>query len=136
MRRIFDRLDEQKRRELRSNANQLARFFIVGVTAVAIQYGVYLLLVGQLSPAIANTVAYLVSFAFNYVASVRFTFRVKSNARHGAGFVLAHIINYVMQTGLLALFIWMGVEKGLALLPVFAICVPLNFVLVRYFLTR
>ena len=35
---------------------------------------------------------------------------------------------------LLALFLRLGLSKPVAMLPVFAICVPVNFLLVRYFL--
>lgn len=126
----------------------MLRFAIVGVLAVAIQYGVYLLLVWlwaggtKATPAgggvegalIANSVAYLVSFLFNYAASTRYTFRVKSTVRRGAGFTLAHIINYLLQTLLLTIFLWLALPKPLAMLPVFAICVPVNFLLVRFFL--
>jgi putative flippase GtrA len=34
-------------------------------------------------PTLANTIAYAVSFAFNYVASTRYTFKVKSTTRRG-----------------------------------------------------
>ena len=32
--------------------------------------------------------------------------------------------------------LWLGLPKNLALIPVFAICVPINFILVRYFLKK
>ncbi len=46
----------------------------------------------------ANTIAYIVSFIFNFIASTRYTFKVKANAKRGAGFTLSHIVNYSMQT--------------------------------------
>ena len=57
---------------------EIVRFIIVGSLASAIQYGTYLLMICWLQPLIANTIAYLVSFTFNYIASTRYTFRVKS----------------------------------------------------------
>lgn len=48
------------------------------MAATLLQYGCYLLFLLWLMPALANTLAYLVSFAFNYIASTRFTFRVKA----------------------------------------------------------
>ena len=113
---------------------ELARFIVVGVTAVALQYATYLILLLWLRPTVANTIAYAVSFLFNYIASTHYTFRVKSNRRRGAGFALAHVINYTLQTLLLTLFLGLGLTKAVAILPVFAICVPLNFLLVRFFL--
>ncbi len=128
---------------------EIIRFGIVGVLAVAIQYGVYLLLLwlfadslpfregaGGGFPLLANCFAYVVSFLFNYVASTRYTFHVRSTARRGAGFTLAHLVNFLLQTLLLALFLRLGLSKPVAMLPVFAICVPINFLLVRYFLKK
>ena len=83
-----------------------------------------------------NMVGYVVSLAFNYFASVRFTFRVKSNAKKGIGFFLSHCINFLLQTLFLNLFLALGVSKNWAPLPMFAVCVPINFLLVRYFLKK
>ena len=66
---------------------EIVRFIIVGSLASAIQYGTYLLMICWLQPLIANTIAYLVSFTFNYIASTRYTFRVKSTTKRGLGFV-------------------------------------------------
>lgn len=123
-----------KRESLLQLFVEVRRFIVVGVAAVAIQYGVYLLLLQWLQPVVANTLGYIVSFLFNYIASTKYTFRVKSSARHGVGFAFSHLVNYILQSLLLVFFLWTGLQKGWAMLPVFAICVPTNFVLVRYFL--
>ena len=115
---------------------EIVRFIIVGSSAAAIQYATYLLLIYWLQPLIANTIAYLISFTFNYIASTHYTFRVKSTTKRGAGFVFSHIINYLLQSGCLKLFLWLGFSKQIALIPMFAICVPINFLLVRFFLHR
>ena len=115
---------------------EIVRFIIVGSSAAAIQYSTYLLLICRLQPLIANTIAYLVSFIVNYIASTRYTFRVKSTTKRGAGFVFSHIINYLLQSGFLKLFLWLGFSKQIALIPMFAICVPINFLLVRFFLHK
>ena len=133
--RIRDILSRSDRRR-NDRLAEVLRFGIVGVAAVFIQYGAYLIIVQWLSPTVANTMAYALSFVFNYLASTRFTFRVKSNVTHGAGFALSHAVNYLLQTLLLNLFIFFGMSKQLAMIPMFAVCVPVNFVLVRYFLRR
>lgn len=115
---------------------EIVRFIIVGSLAAGIQYGSYLLLIYWLQPLVANTVAYLISFIFNYIASTRYTFRVKSTTKRGAGFVLSHIINYGLQTLCLHTFLGLGLSKQIALIPMFAICVPINFLLVRFFLHK
>ena len=115
---------------------EVVRFGIVGAVATLLQYGLYVLLNRLVHPTLANTIAYALSFAFNYVASTRYTFQVKSTARRGLGFAFSHLINYTLQTATLALMLWLGLPKDLALIPVFAICVPINFILVRYFLKK
>ena len=132
MKDIINCLDGDKRQKL----GEVIRFGIVGVAATLIQYGVYLLMVGWTHVAVAKTVGYAVSFVFNFYASTRFTFRVKANVRRGAGFVLSHVVNYLLQMATLTLFIWVGVPKELAPIPMFGICVPVNFLLVRFFMKR
>lgn len=129
---IFNRLDEQQREKL----GEIIRFGIVGTVSTLIQAGTYCLLVGILNYVVANTIAYIVSFIFNYIASTKYTFRVKSTAKRGVGFLLSHVVNYLLQTTSLTFFVWVGMEKRLALIPMFCICVPINFLLVRYFLKK
>ena len=115
---------------------QVIRFGIVGVAATAIQAVLYQVLVGWLRAELANAIAYVVSFIFNYVASTRFTFRVKSSARRGAGFLFSHLINFTLQTLILHLSIRLGLTERWAMVPMFVITVPVNFLLVRFFLTQ
>lgn len=82
------------------------------------------------------TIGYAVSFLFNFIASTRYTFRVKASARRGIGFALSHAVNYVLQIATLNLFLWLGVPETLAPVPMFCVCVPVNFVLVRFFLKK
>lgn len=124
------------RNEKTDKIGEIIRFGIVGVAATAIQYGLYLLLLKWLQPQISNTIGYVISFIFNYIASTKFTFKVKSTAKKGAGFAFSHFINYVLQTVFLTLFLWLGLPKNIALIPVFCICVPINFLLVRLFLKK
>lgn len=115
---------------------EIVRFGIVGVVATALQYGCYLLFLLALNPTLSNAAAYLISFLFNYYASTHFTFQVRSTARRGLGFVAAHVVNFLLQTLFLNLFIHLGLTKQLALIPTLCVCVPVNFVLVRFFLKR
>ena len=129
---IINRLDDSKREKL----GEVVRFGVVGVAAVLIQYGVYLLLVLFMNHNISMTLGYIISFIFNFIASTHYTFRVKANAKRGAGFALSHVINYFMQIAMLNVFIWLGISKQIAPMPMFGICVPVNFLLVRFFLKR
>lgn len=120
----------------KSQLGEIVRFGIVGVLATLLQYAIYWLLIRWLSPTLAMTIGYAVSFVFNFVASTRFTFRVEASAKRGAGFAFSHAVNYVLQMLTLNLFIWLGVAKQWAPVPIFCICVPVNFLLVRFFLKR
>ncbi len=147
MRNIIDHLESRLSDGQRQNLGEVVRFGVVGVTATLLQYGIYYALI-QLIPdtlsagrqhlwtTVSMTVGYLLSFIFNFYASTRFTFRVKANVKRGAGFVFSHCVNYGLQMLTLNFFLWLGLSKSLAPIPMFCICVPVNFLLVRFFLKR
>lgn len=111
---------------------ELVRFGAVGVVATALHYGVYWLLHGVMDVNVAYTLGYLVSFVANYVLSARFTFRKKRSVKNGLGFACAHLFNYLLQISLLNFFIWLGVSKVLAPVPVYCVAIPTNFLIVRF----
>jgi putative flippase GtrA len=111
---------------------EIIRFGIVGCLVVAIQYGVYYLLLPLLSHNESYSIGYLVSFCINYLLTTSFTFKRKKSFGNGIGFVFCHIFNYFLQIVLLNVFILVGCTKQLAPIPIFIICVPTNYMLVRY----
>lgn len=115
---------------------QLVRFGMVGCLAVAVQYAVYWLILPVASHNIAYTIGYLVSFLVNYLLTTAFTFKTEKSYSNGIGFAVCHVINYFLQIALLNLFIYMGCDKVYAPIPVYAICVPTNFLLVRWVMQR
>lgn len=115
---------------------EFIRFGIVGSIALLILYAVYYVLLFWMEHNIAYTIGYIISFVSNYVLTVKFTFHIKASKKNGAGFALSHFINYLLQIGCLNLFIWLGMTKSIAPIPVFAICVPTNFALVRFFMKK
>ena len=135
---LLERMRNRMRKDVldKKKLGEIVRFIIVGGLATAIQYGIYLLMLLWLQPLLSNTIGYFVSFTFNYIASTRYTFRVKSPTKRGLGFVFSHIVNYLLQTLTLHAFLMLGLDKKIAMIPMFAICVPINFVLVRFFLHR
>lgn len=141
----YNQIDLAKRQKL----GEVVRFAIVGGIATVLQYVIYLAampLLANLIPAlgnsdhtlatVANTLAYILSFIFNFIASTRYTFKVKANAKRGAGFTFSHIVNYSMQTLFLNLFVGLGLAKQMAMIPTLCICIPENFLLVRFFLKK
>lgn len=143
MKDIINHLGDKRRQQL----GEVVRFGIVGVTATLLQYFIYWLLLRlaihwdveagtHTLSTMAMTIGYVVSFIYNFVASTRFTFRVKANARRGAGFLFSHVVNYSLQMLTLNLFLLLGIGKQWAPIPMFCVCVPVNFLLVRFFLKR
>lgn len=141
----YNQIDLAKRQKL----GEVVRFAIVGGIATVLQYVIYLAampLLANLIPAlgnsdhtlatVANTLAYILSFIFNFIASTRYTFKLKANAKRGAGFTFSHIVNYSMQTLFLNLFVDLGLAKQIAMIPTLCICIPVNFLLVRFFLKK
>ena len=120
----------------RSRIGEVLRFGVVGVLATVLQYAIYWVLLRWAGASLSLAVGYAVSFVFNFVASTRYTFRVKANASRGAGFALSHVVNFLLQMTTLNLFIWLGVSRELAPEPMFCVCVPVNFILVRFFLKK
>lgn len=110
---------------------EIVRFAAVGVVATAIHYGIYWLLHHVIEVNVAYTIGYFISFVVNYILSAKFTFKKKKSVKNGFGFGGAHLFNYLLQIGLLNLFIWLGVEKSLAPVPVYCIAIPTNFIIVR-----
>lgn len=143
MKDIINHLGDKRRQQL----GEVVRFGIVGVTATLLQYFIYWLLLRlaihwdveagtHTLSTMAMTIGYVVSFIYNFIASTRFTFRVKANARRGAGFLFSHVVNYSLQMLTLNLFLLLGIGKQWAPIPMFCVCVPINFLLVRFFLKR
>lgn len=119
-----------------SRKSEMLRFVIVGGLATLLQYGIYVVFVSAvgISAVVSTLISYAISFVFNFVLSTFFTFHTRPNTRKGVGFALSHLINMGMQVGLVAIFKEIT-GPDLALLPALAICVPVNYILVRFSLT-
>ena len=117
--------------KISTKQKEFIRFCLVGGGATALHYGIYLLLNRVMNTTIAFSTGYLISFFANFVLSNYFTFKTRPSAGKGVGFTISHIVNYLLQVGFLNLFIYLGVPKNWAPLPVYAITVPINFILVR-----
>ena len=115
---------------------EFLRFVIVGFTATAIHYGIYLLLNRVIPANPAYAIGYAISFVCNFFLSSRFTFKKKATVMKGVGFGLSHLVNFLLHMLLLNLFLYLGIRESLAPIPVYCICVPVNFLLVRLVFNR
>lgn len=116
-----------------SRLSEIIRFCIVGGLATVIQYGIYVVFVDAVGvKAVPSTlISYGISFIFNYILSSYFTFHKKPSTQNMLGFICSHAINMGMQTGIVAIFKGI-VGNTLALLPALAICIPVNYLMVRF----
>lgn len=116
-----------------SRISEILRFCIVGGLATVIQFGIYVVFVDAVGvKAVPSTlISYAISFIFNYILSSFFTFHKKPSAQNMMGFVTSHAINMGLQAGIVAIFKGI-IGNTLALLPAFAICIPVNYLMVRY----
>ena len=117
--------------------SEIIRFGLVGLVATALQYGIYVVFVDAVKvKAVPSTlISYSISFIANFFLSSYFTFHTRPDARKGVGFALSHLVNMGLQTGMVAIFQQI-VGKTLALLPALGICIPINYLLVRFVFTH
>ncbi|HIZ05773.1 MAG TPA: GtrA family protein [Candidatus Phocaeicola gallistercoris] len=111
---------------------EIIRFGIVGVGATVLHYGIYYLLQQSINVNIAYTIGYILSFIANFYATAYFTFASVPSWKKLFGMGAAHGINYLLHIVLLNIFLYIGIAKEWAPLPVFVIVIPVNFVLVRF----
>ena len=111
---------------------EIVRFGITGVVSTLVTYAVYYICLLWLNPTISFSIGYIVAMIINYILTTSFTFKVKANKKNAAGFVISNAINYGLCTLFLNFFIWIGVSKKLAPIPMYAICIPLNYLIVRF----
>lgn len=126
-----------------SKVREFIRFGIVGVIAVIVHYGVYMLLLiamgidwraaagTSVRTNVAYTIGYAISLICNLWLTAHFTFKEKITVKRTGGFVLSHVVNYFIHMVLLNVYLWLGVAEWLAPFLVLLIAVPINFVLVR-----
>ncbi len=112
--------------------SQFIRFLIVGSLATAILYAVYYGLNYVVNHNIAYTIGFVISFLVNYLMTTIYTFKSKLSYKKFVGFGVQQISNYLLQIGFLNLFLWLGMSKKLAPLPVFVIILPINYLLLRF----
>lgn len=116
----------------KQHIGEFIRFGVVGLTATAIHYGVYYLLLFYTNHNVAYTVGFLVSFLCNFLFSCVFTFRVKMSVRRMINFGISHGLGYVVGIALLNIFIWIGLDENWSFFAASALSVPINFLLVRF----
>ena len=111
---------------------EFIRFGVVGVLATALHYGIYYFLQSVINVNVAYTTEYVISFIVNFYLTSYFTFGTTPSWKKLVGMGGAHLVNYLLHIILLNVFLYLGVSKAWAPVPVFAIAIPVNFLFVRF----
>ncbi len=111
---------------------EIIRFAIVGGICTLLHYALYLMMQLFIDVNIAYTLGYALSFIANFYLTAWFTFGSPPSWKKLFGMGGAHAVNYLLHIILLNLFIYIGIPQEWAPIPVFAIAIPLNFILVRF----
>lgn len=111
---------------------EFIRFGVVGVMATALHYGIYYFLKSVANVNIAYATGYIISFIVNFYLTSYFTFRTTPSWKKLIGMGGAHLINFLLHMTLLNIFLYFRISKTWAPVPVFAIVIPVNFLLVRF----
>lgn len=98
---------------------------------MVVHYAVYYALLPVMTENAAFAIGFVVSFLCNFALTTLFTFHVGFALRRFLKFAASHAVNYAVQALLLNFFLMVGVPSVWAPLPVYAISVPISFVLVR-----
>ena len=111
---------------------EFIRFGVVGVLATALHYGIYYFLqsfinVNVLYDGICNQ--FYCQPLSDFLFYVRNHFRHWKSCWYGRG---RSLVNYLLHIILLNVFLYLGVSKAWAPVPVFAIAIPVNFLFVRF----
>ena len=111
---------------------RLVRFSVTGTVSSLVHYGAYCIVLMWADATISYTAGYIVGLLCNYALTTFFTFHRRPSRRNALGFAGSHFLNYLLEIGLLWLFLWLGIGELLAPILVMAIAVPVNFLILRY----
>ena len=111
---------------------EFIRFGVVGVLATALHYGIYYFLQDLINVKVEYTTGYVRICVVNFYLTSYFTFGTPPSWKKLVGMGGAHLVNYLLHIILLNVFLYLGVSKAWAPVPVFAIAIPVNFLFVRF----
>lgn len=110
---------------------RVMKFGIVGTIAMIIHYSLYYVLMNIIEVNIAFTVGYFISFLCNYLLTSYYTFGISPSICSFFRFGVSHLTNYLIQISVLNAVLYIGVPAVWAPIPVYAISIPISFILVK-----
>jgi len=114
-------------------ASEACKFAISGGLGIAAHQGLYFLLIKctDLDIAIANAIGYAFSLVVCYFLNTYFTFKSKSSAKNGIGFLIVQGLVFLIHAGMVQLFVFLGGPEGIAPLAAYCVAGPANFLFLR-----
>ena len=110
---------------------RVMKFGIVGTIAMIIHYSLYYVLMNIIEVNIAFTVGYFISFLCNYLLTSYYTFGISPSICSFFRFGVSHLTNYLIQISVLNAVLYIGVPAVWTPIPVYAISIPISFILVK-----
>ena len=122
---------------MKRHGRQLAAFLLVGGLSAAIDAGVFLVLVAMgVDPVVATVVSFLSAFIINYGGNRSIVFRAKHTPGAFWRYVALVVLNLGLSAGIVALGILLGLVPVVAKAVSMVIIAALNFVAMRNWVFR
>ncbi|HDB7133332.1 TPA: flippase GtxA [Staphylococcus aureus] len=116
---------------------EILKFIIVGGINTLNYYVVYLLLLKLLhiEYMISHITGFIVAFVISYYLNCYFVYRVKPTWRKFISFPITQLVNVILQTVLLYVFVsWLNLPAEIAPFAGLVITIPITFILSKWIL--
>jgi putative flippase GtrA len=129
---------------LRGTSRTVTRFVIVGNSGALIQYLIYIAflylfrsqhLEGEGWVSLAFTAGYVLEMVYNYLMQAYYVFESTPKWKNITGFLLARLVNYVLQMVLLWLFVAVMSEQWAGILSI-VVAGVVNYFVMSIFFTK
>lgn len=118
---------------------EIIRFIIVGGLNTVNYYIVYLLLlhIFHIQYLISHLVGFVVAFVISYYLNCYYVYKVKPTLKKFLAFPLTQVVNMVVQTLLIFVFVdFLNFNESIAPFAGLIVTIPITYVLSKFILTK